>query len=283
MWRAIATVKTMKLLQSIFVILAFFATAALGAFLENGEKGRVVRVLDGDSFVMESGLIVRMAQIEAPRIRSNDPEGFAARAALNSYVGGKDVQLKYGGLRRDRAGRALAMVFISTGMLQEPIWVNQEMLRIGYARVHTYPDNRVLVPELWQAEREARRAARGIWSNPAYQVRFATLSALVGAENSFQLVEGKVADVVQDGNLIRLIFASDGGANVAAVIPQRAWEMWSGGVPELMAIKGLDIRVRGRVQGSQPARTSKKGKTYPAHGPQIWLDHPEQIEFIIRR
>lgn len=256
---------------------------ALGPFLENGEHGKVARVLDGDSFIMESGLIVRMAQIEAPRIRSNDPEGFAARAALNSYVSGKEVQLKYGGLRRDRSGRALAMVFVSTGMLQEPIWVNQEILRIGYARVHTYPDNRVLVPELWQAEREARRAGRGIWQNPAYQVRFASLAALTGAENSFQLVEGKVADVVQDGNLIRLLFSSDNSASVAAVIPSRAWEMWSGGVPELLALKGHDIRVRGRVQGSQPARTSKKGKTYPAHGPQIWLDHPEQIEFIIRR
>lgn len=273
----------MKFLQRLLVVFAFCAIIALAPFLQNGERGKVARVLDGDSFVMESGLIVRMAQIDAPRIRSNDPEGFAARAALNSFVAGKDVQLKYGGLRRDRSGRALAMVFISTGVMQEPIWVNQEMVRIGYARVHTYPDNRVLVPELWQAEREARRAGRGIWSNRAYQVRFATLSALVGAENSFQLVEGKVADVVQDGNLIRLLFGDEGTTNVAAVIPQRSWEMWGGGVPELMALKGHDIRVRGRVQGSAPARTSIKGKTYPAHGPQIWLDHPEQIEFIIRR
>jgi|APTNR8051073442_1049403.scaffolds.fasta_scaffold04802_3 endonuclease YncB( thermonuclease family) len=273
----------MKPLQLIFVAFSLFAVMALGAFLERGETGKVARVIDGDSFVMESGLIVRLAQIDAPRIRSTDPEGFAARAALNSFVGAKEVQLKYGGLRRDRAGRALAMVFISTGMLQEPIWVNQEMLRIGYARVHTYPDNRVLVPDLWQAEREARRGLRGIWSNPLYQVRFASIGALSGAENSFQLVEGQVSELALEDNLIKLYFGSDGASDVAAIIPQRAWEMWSGGVPELLALKGQDIRVRGRIQGPQPARTSKKGKTYPAHGPQIWLDHPEQIEFIVRR
>lgn len=273
----------MNIIRPFFVFLCLFAFCAFGPFLENGEKGKVVRVLDGDSFILDSGLIVRMAQIEAPFIRSNDPQGYAARAALSNLILNKDINLKYGGLHRDRAGRALAFVFLPQGLMQEPINVNIEMLRQGFARVHTYQDNRVLVPDLWVAEREARRNARGIWQDPKYQVRYATIDALRGSENSFQLIEGRVFDVVQNGNILRLEFSDAREMGVSALIPQSAWQAWQGGVPDIMALKGHDIRVRGRISGAQSARTTKKGRVFNAHGPQIWLDHPEQVEYIIRR
>ncbi len=266
------------------VLLSILLLLALAPFWQGGERGKVARVIDGDSFVLNSGLVVRMAQIEAPRIRTGDNAGIEARAALNAIIGGKDVELKYGGMRRDRSGRALAQVFISTGILSEPIWANIEMLRSGNARVHTYADNRARIEDFWLAEREARRAGRGLWNNSAYQVRFATPEALIGAEGSFQLIEGKIISIEQNTSVIKLYFGSDKGKSVAALIPMRAWQLWQGGINSILALEGRDIRIRGRVNPPQVERQTKsKTKTFPAHGPQIWLDHPEQIEFIIKQ
>ena len=268
---------------SLFILLCA-PLIALSPFWQGGEKGTVARVIDGDSFVLNSGIVVRMAQIEAPRIRSNDNAGIAARAALNSLISGKDVELKYGGMRRDRSGRALAQVFISNGILNEPVWVNIEMLKAGHARVHTYSDNRARIEDFWLAEREARRAGRGIWANNAYQVRFATSEALIGAEGSFQLIEGRVIAVEQSASLIKLYFGADKTSDVTALIPLRAWTLWNGGISSILALEGRDIRIRGRINPAKNAREARsKSRNYPAHGPQIWLDHPEQIEFILKQ
>lgn len=268
------------------VFLTFALLVILPAFaplLQGGEKGKVARVIDGDSFVLNSGIVVRMAQIEAPRIRSGDSAGLEARAALNNIIANKDVELKYGGMRRDRSGRALAQVFISNGLLNEPDWINIAMLKAGQARVHTYADNRTHIADFWIAEREARRAGRGLWANNAYKVRYATPAALIGAENSFQLIEGTIAAIEQTDSVIKLYFDLDKSKSVTALIPMRAWQLWQGGINAILALEGRDIRIRGRINPPQEARQNKSNtKTYAAHGPQIWLDHPEQIEFIIR-
>ena len=254
------------------VILGIFAAMAgpslVLAGFERGETGRVARVIDGDSLVLESGLEVRLAQIEAPRVRPGDTWGPQATRALSQLVAGQQVELRYGGLRRDRRGRALAQVYVVSGAGgTSKLWVQQALLRAGVARVHTYADNRVDVALLWQAEREARRADRGIWTSPAYQVRFATPQALQGGLDSFQLVEGKVTRVGQRGKVVFINFGTDPATDVTAIVPERALPLWSGGLGDLQSLKDQTIRVRGLVRN--------------ANGPSIWLDHPEQIEFII--
>ncbi len=256
---------------------------ALSPFFQTGEKGKVVRVIDGDSIILENGLMVRLAQIDAPWILPSDNDGIKARAALSSLVLNKNVILKYGGLRRDRQGRALAQVFIDNGLLNEDLWVNITMLRLGYARVHTYSDNRTRIEDFWAAEREARREKRGIWDNPKYMVRFATPNALIGADNRFQLIEGKIIETYQYPKLVKICFGNNQETDVCALIPDKAWVFWPAGVSEILALKGHNIRIRGKVTNSQGARTTKSGKTFKAHGPQIWLDHPEQIEFLISK
>ena len=241
-------------------------TAAAPRF-ESGESGVVTSVVDGDSFVLDSGLEVRLAQIEAPRVRPGDTWGPQATASLERLIKGKRVDLRYGGLRRDRRGRALAQVFIPQGFGKEPLWVQTELLRTGIARVHTYADNRSAIAELWGAEREARRASRGVWSAPAYQVRFATPEALQGGIGSFQLAEGRVESAGQRGTVIFLNFGTDNKTDVTAVIPERAFALWQGGAQGLLALQGRSIRIRGYVRNS--------------NGPALWIDHPEQIEFIM--
>lgn len=254
---------------------------AASPFWQSGESGIVTEIIDGDSFVINSAgekLVVRMAQIEAPRLRSDDLLSIKARDYLQMLIMGKKVSLKYGVLRRDRMGRALAQVYI------DGVWVQGEVLRNGYARIHSYIDNRSHMDDFWFAERDARRNGRGVWTDRKYQARYATPDALEGAEGSFQLVEGKVAMIDTTPTLLKLCFGNDITKDVCALIPQRSQKLFDGNIWEKgkpSAIVGRTIRVRGRINGTQEARTTKKGRAFPAHGPAIWLDHPEQIEFII--
>jgi hypothetical protein len=66
-----------------------------------------------------------------------------------------------------------------------------------------------------------------------------------------------------------------------ATIPQNSWNLWQGGIGEILALEGHNIRIRGRVQGPVAARKTKSGREFAAHSYRIWVDHPEQIEFII--
>jgi micrococcal nuclease len=254
-------------IKCLVIAAGFLALTASAPRFERGESGVVARIVDGDSFVLDSGLEVRLAQIEAPRVRPGDTWGPQATASLERLVKGKRVELRYGGLRRDRRGRAIAQVFVPQSGGREAMWLQTEMLRSGIARVHTYADNRAAIAELWGAEREARRAGRGVWSSPAYQVRFATPEALQGGIGSFQLAEGRVETASQRGSVIFLNFGTDNKTDVSAVIPERAFALWPGGAPELLALQGRNIRIRGFVRNS--------------NGPAVWLDHPEQIEYII--
>ena len=254
-------------LKYLLITAGFFALIGAAPQFERGETGVVARIIDGDSFVLDSGLEVRLAQIEAPRVRPGDTWGPQATAKLERLIKGRKVDLRYGGLRRDRRGRAIAHVFIPQGIGREATWVQTELLRSGIARVHTYSDNRSAIAQLWGAEREARRANRGVWSAPAYQVRFATPDALQGGIGSFQLAEGRVISASQRGTVIFLNFGTDNNTDVTAVIPERAFALWPRGAAELLALQGRNIRIRGNVRNS--------------NGPALWIDHPEQIEYII--
>lgn len=251
------------------IAIGFLLLSGAAPRFETGERGVVTTIIDGDSFVLDSGLEVRLAQVEAPRVRPGDTWGPQASAALERMIKGKQVELRYSGLRRDRRGRAIAQVFVPQSGGREDLWVQTELLRAGIARVHTYADNRAAIGEMWGAERQARRAGRGVWSAPAYQVRFATPKALQGGVGSFQLAEGRVESASQRGKVIMLNFGTDNKTDVTAIIPERAYGLWQGGADSLLALQGRSIRIRGYVRNS--------------NGPSIWLDHPEQIEFIMEQ
>jgi micrococcal nuclease len=259
--------KTLKLATMLSLVAVCVCTPAFSIpSLASGEQGRVARVLDGDSFVLENGLVVRLASIEAPRLRSADRVSVASRDALTALVQGKTVQLQYGGLRRDSRGRALAHAVV-TQEGGERLWVQEAMLEQGHARVHTYADNRIGVEDLWRAERLARRSSRGVWQSPAYQIRFATPEALGGAPNTFQIFEGRVISAQKRGSVIYLNFGTDQTTDVTATIPERSWSLWDGGEQAILTLQNRVIRIRGLVRNS--------------NGPMVWVDHPEQVEYIL--
>ncbi len=128
------------------------------------QEGRVVHVVDGDTIDVQVGgrrVRVRYIGINAPE--SADPRrsvecfGREAAAKNKELVDGKIVRLERDVSETDRYGRLLRYVYVGD------LFVNAELVRLGYAQAVTYPPD-VKYQELFLAlEREARAAGRGLW------------------------------------------------------------------------------------------------------------------------
>lgn len=138
-----------------------------------GETGRVVRVMDGDTFALNTGQVVRLASVEAPsfayRGRKAMPYAEAAKKTLEALTLGRDVQLYYPGMTRDRYDRAIAQVYVLPEAGKK-FWLNSRLAENGSVWVRLYPDTASGSETLWDAERSARKSGKGVWreSPPIY-------------------------------------------------------------------------------------------------------------------
>ena len=225
--------------------------------LAEGERGRVAIVRSGHTLVLEDGLVVRLAGVEAPA--PDDAFGPEARERLEAVALGKDVRLLYGGARRDGYDRALAHV----RLVSNRRWVQGELLKAGAARVRTWSDNRAMAREMLKLEAQARRDGRGLWREPAYQVR---LPQEIGdRERGLTLVEGRLGEP-EEGWSTTLPFAPR-GRHLSLEIPGRASGDFRAAGMHPQALAGRLVRVRGRVR-------------FGRDGPVLRADHPEQIELL---
>ncbi|MEQ9317108.1 MAG: thermonuclease family protein [Henriciella sp.] len=162
--------------------------------MEKGETGRVVRVVDGDALVLDTGQSVRLVGIEAPALnpRYGDPQPYAeqAKRGLEDLVLGREVRLYYPGLTRDRYDRALAHVGTADGTGPD-YWVNLELVRRGHVRVRLYPDTDGGGVLLMDAEKTARAEGLGLWAYPAY--RPTAIGRLAQGVRGFSIVDGIIA------------------------------------------------------------------------------------------
>ena len=189
------------------------------AGLQPGERGRVVRVIDGDALVLDTGQSVRLVGIEAPagpyRDRKGEPFHEEARRMLEDMTLGREVELFYAGLTRDRYDRALAQVR-TTDALGPALWLNAEMLTRGGARMRVYPDTAAGSESFPALETAARKDGTGLWKLATYKVPDA--AALPDPFERFQLVEGTVSDMAgSDAFGTACDLRLDGSALVLAV------------------------------------------------------------------
>lgn len=239
--------------------------------LDYGGDGRVVSVVDGDTVVLDTGTEVRLVGLQAPKLalgRRNFvdwPLADEARRALEALVLGRAVELRHGGRRGDRHGRALAHLF----RVDDGLWVQGAMLEQGMARVYSFSDNRAAVADLLAAEGAARRDRLGIWGHPFYRVRGP--ERLTDAVDSFQLVEGRVVDAARVRGRVYLNFGSDWREDFTVTVApkdRRLFELEGDrlGGETVDAVVGQRLRVRGWIKSF--------------NGPMIEVTHPEQIEWL---
>ena len=237
--------------------------------LKAGETGLVTEVVDGDTLFLDNGLKVRLSAIQAPKLPLGRP-GFKtwplaenAKDALSQMAYRKNVQLFYGGKERDRYDRALAQAFIGT---QDDLWIQEEMLRQGWARIYTWPDTWQNSDRLYAAEREARNANRGIWAHDYYEIRSPDPNNLAQDVDSFQIVEGIVTSVADIRGRIYLNFGADYKTDFTIAIEKNDRKRFKSTSYDLKELAGATVRIRGWVELT--------------NGPIIWLDHPERLEVL---
>jgi micrococcal nuclease len=241
--------------------------------LGDGPRGIVTSVTDGDTVILDSGLVIRLIGTQAPKLALGR-EGFddwpfagEAKAALEALVLNKSVVLRYGGERVDRNGRALGHLFIEGA---PEIWVQEEMIGAGMARVYSFADNRRCVAQLMAGETRARTMKLGIWADPYYTVRRADRpEALLPLAGKYELIEGRVllADDV-DGRIF-LNFGRYWKEDFTAVIDRAAIAMFTDLGLDPLRLEGALVRVRGWLDVRD--------------GPRVEVTHPEQIEILAAR
>ncbi len=242
------------------------------ADLKLGETGQLRSVLDGDTLYLDSGLKVRLSAIQAPKLPLGR-EGFEAwplgeesKSALETLTKDKRLQLYYGGESRDRYGRALAQTFTLDGEGDRDVWLQEEMVRLGMARVYTWPDTFQDSKKLYAAEIEARDAKRGIWGNDYYRIRSPEPNALAQDVDSYQIIQGVITSTADIRGQVYLNFGADYRTDFTIIIAKRDRKRFEKSGINPLSLEGATVRVRGWVELS--------------NGPMVWLDHPERLEVL---
>lgn len=132
------------------------------------QKSPVVvrRVVDGDTIELENDEMVRYIGVNTPE--SVDPRrtvecfGKEASAFNKKLVEGKKVILERDVSDRDKYGRLLRFVYLEDGT-----FINEVLVREGYAFVATYPPDVSRQDLFRSAEKLARDEKKGLWSETA--------------------------------------------------------------------------------------------------------------------
>lgn len=116
-------------------------------------KTHAIEVLDGDTFVMENGLTLRLVGIDAPQ--KGQPNFEESTNYLYFLVSEKDLQLEYDAYQDDKFGRVLAYVFIPCFQdlrkycRNDRILVNEVMVKKGFAQKVVYSKRKKLKYDDW--------------------------------------------------------------------------------------------------------------------------------------
>jgi endonuclease YncB( thermonuclease family) len=240
---------------------------------EAAGMAKVRAITDGRSFTLEDGREVRLAGIEVPlppAAGESGPQaeaGLAARAALESILADRMVELYQNGTAGDRYGRTLALVSVADEGARRS--VAHEMLGRGFARVSARVGDRACAEELLAQERAARAAKLGLWSEPYYAVLPADNAAELAAERGrFTLAEGKVWSVRESAGTIYINFGRRWTHALTVTISKRDERAFAAAGVEPKKLEARRVRVRGWIE--------------ERNGPRIEAASPEQIELAER-
>jgi endonuclease YncB( thermonuclease family) len=228
----------------------------------------VARIIDGRSFVLADGREVRLAAIEAVLpVRGDEDEArvaaaMAAKAALETLLLDREIDMSVTGASADRYGRLTAYVFGRT--LSGEVPVQRELVAAGHALVSPGPASPCR-RSLQAAEREARARGSGLWGAPYSVVKQAADPAdILADQGRFALVQGKVASVRESAGVVYINFGQRWSNQFTATLSKRTEVAFTAGSPKALA--GHMVEVRGWIE--------ERG------GPAVEVTRPEQIEII---
>lgn len=129
----------------------------------NVEGVKVTKVIDGDTIEIEGGQRIRYIGIDAPETvhptKTVDCYGKESSNKNKEIVEGKIVRLEKDISETDKYRRLLRYVFV------DDIFVNDYLVRQGFASASSYPPDIKYQDQFRQAEKEARENAIGLWGS----------------------------------------------------------------------------------------------------------------------
>ena len=168
--------KLWRLYTLLSMLVVALALVAVGVtFLVNQKTDKtatVTAIIDGDTFVIDSGESVRLIGIDSPE--RGDPYYFEARDKLSSLVKNETVLLVRDKENKDQYGRLLRYVWRSN------IFINAEMVSSGYATVYPYPPNLKYSDMFDDCQSEAINSNIGIWYKPREPLKKMSLEDFLG-------------------------------------------------------------------------------------------------------
>lgn len=133
----------------------------------SNESVLVTKVVDGDTIEVEGGEKVRFLGVDTPETK--DPRkpvqcfGKEASNKNKELVEGKRVILEKDITDKDKYDRLLRFVFLP---LEDGnrLFVNDYLIREGYAQVLTIPPDVKYSEQFLEAQRQARQQKKGLWN-----------------------------------------------------------------------------------------------------------------------
>lgn len=253
-------------LLSLLALCAIAAVMLLSPTSHADTNFTVKRVLNGKSFMLESGQTVRLASIQVPNVqetkglkRPGEPLGTQSHQALIDLVQNQSVRLEFAPEKEDRKGRWIALAYLADGRN-----IQAEMISQGWAAVYPFPDLRKPLKKWLQLEQKARTAKRGIWQHDYWQPQ-ADDRIDTGGKERFLLVEGVIEKAAKVKGGWYLNFDDNWKTDFTGVISKADTKAFFK-KDDLKRFEGKKVRLRGWI--------------YRHNGPAIDIHQPEQIEVL---
>ena len=131
-----------------------------------GETTQVIEVVDGDTIVIEGNITIRFIGVDTPEtVDPRRPVGCYGKEASNevkNLLSGQTVILQKDVSDKDSYNRILRYIYLPLDNGQI-LFVNDYLVREGFAKVLTYPPDIKFDAQFREAERLAKENKKGLW------------------------------------------------------------------------------------------------------------------------
>lgn len=181
----------------------------------HGKEYVVRKVIDGNTIQLDTGEIVKYIGIETPELnlKEGGSEFFAKQASRynQKLVFMKKVRLEFDKEREDSDGRMLAYVFV------KKLFVNAELIKLGYARTHINPPNDKYKDIFLDYEKKAKQSEKGLWQ----ETKKDTETSYIGNKRSYTFHRPSCENVDKIPEKSKIIFRSRADAIKIGFIPDK--------------------------------------------------------------